>query len=114
MIATFPPKCPAIVGEPNPHKLLQDLRYTGTWAESQNTIFDDPACLYMCDDKEIYVLYVSLFWDQHRDSILDMQGVQNRQHMPDPPEGSGPNPTNDMLNLGNNQGVCKTWKQRHK
>ena len=51
---------------------------------------------YLAVTQELYALYALLVFDKHGDPVVDANGVQKRQDMPDKPECPDEVPTYDV------------------
>ena len=60
---------------------------------------------YLSVMQELYALYAPLVYDTEGEPVLDANGVQQRQDMPDEPEYPGEGPTYDNMNPENNDKI---------
>ena len=110
MAAAFPPKCADIVGEPNLQELIHVLRHCVKCARSHSIKCDTLNCLYLVVAEALYKQYAPLVFDKDGNPVLDGNGRQKRQAMPDNPEYPGKAPTCDMMNVENNATIRDTWE----
>ena len=52
-----------------------------------------------------------MVYDAEGNPVLDADGVQERQAIPDDPEYPGEGPTYDNMNLENNMTIRDTWER---
>ena len=102
MAVAFPPKCAVITGELNLRELIRILRDCVKCAQSHSSKYNELYCLYLTVAKELYALYAPLVWNEDGEPVLDANGIQERQEMPEEPAYPGEGPTYDGLNPENN------------
>jgi hypothetical protein len=89
MAAAFPPKFVVGVGEPNLQELIHVLHHCVKCAQSHNSE-------YSCENSTHYMH--PLYTATQENLPLDVNGVQQRQDMPNEPAYPGESPPYDDMN----------------